>query len=200
KHFKVKSSDEVLNTVLPALEEEVKWLNKLNIPLYLSLTGGFDSKVTMALTKDIQEKISYFTYMRNTDNSTKTVKWIYKTDKNTVDKLRYNLNLNHRYLHIDEIKIPERRINDLSNHTTSNHSFKLGLVMGEILRNKSLHIKSTLYELGKVPYEIEYDYLNEIEQMYKITNKWRPSGIKEIESKKMFQSYLNRNDLETVTK
>src|SRR5699024_7069039 len=62
KKFKLKTSEEVLNLLLPAFEEEVKWLDNQNQKLYLSLTGGFDSKVTMALTKNIQEKMSYFTY------------------------------------------------------------------------------------------------------------------------------------------
>src|SRR5699024_2074913 len=154
KKFKLKTSEEVLNLLLPAFEEEVKWLDNQNQKLYLSLTGGFDSKVTMALTKNIQEKMSYFTYMKNTENATERTKWIHNMDKRIVDKLRYNLNLNHKYIHIDDIEVPQERIKQLSTHTTSNHAYKLGLVLGEKLQKNSLHIRSTLYELGKTPYNL----------------------------------------------
>lgn len=198
KNYRLKDSEEVFKEIVPKLEEQVKWLGNQDKKLYLSLTGGFDSKVTMALTKNIQEKITYFTYMRDTSNANRTVKWIYNTDKKIVDKINKNLNLNHKYMFIDDIEYDKKDLNNLSSHTTSNHSFKLALAMKKGLDSNSLHIKSTLYELGKVPFDLELENVKDVNKLYKVASKWKPKNVSDEESKKMYAKYLERNDLQKI--
>lgn len=200
QNYKIKNSQDIIDLIIPTFEEQIKWLGNQNKKLYLSLTGGFDSKVTMALTKKLQDKISYFTYMRNTDNSNRTTKWIYSTDKKIVDKLIYNLNLNHQYIYIDDFDWPKEDISKLSKHTTSNHSFKLGLAMRKELEENSFHIKSTLYELGKVPFELELENISDLESLHEVASKWKPQNMTIEESQDYYKEFLQRNDYDTVLK
>lgn len=198
KMYQTKSYKDVIDIIMPALEEQIKWLDNQDKKLYLSLTGGFDSKVTMALTKNIQEKISYFTYMRNTENANRTTKWIYDTDEKIVNTLVSNLNLNHQFLNIDDMEWTDEQVDQLSKHTTSNHSFKLGLTMNKELEDNSLHIKSTLYELGKVPFSDELENIRDLKTLYQIVEKWKPKNLNEQESVSMYESFLKRNDYKSV--
>src|SRR5699024_11454640 len=56
------SADQVMKETIPYLKEQVNWLSNLNKTLYLSITGGVDSKVSLSILKPLKDRLKLFTY------------------------------------------------------------------------------------------------------------------------------------------
>ncbi|MCC4722382.1 hypothetical protein [Salinicoccus sp. RF5] len=190
------SVEDVIENTLPYYQPQTEWLKENYNKIYQSVTGGFDSKVSLALTKPIMENIEYFTYMINLDNTPDTpFSRIYKKDKDLVDRLIYNLRLDHKYYFFSDYVIPDEYEDTLKKTVSSNHSYILSYLTYKEFIPESVHVKSTIYEIAKLPFLIEYDHTEDVEKLLKVISTWAPKSFKKNTKwlTKMFKGYLERS-------
>ncbi|MFC6291902.1 hypothetical protein BHU61_02240 [Macrococcus epidermidis] len=74
-------------------------LNERDNKLLVGITGGIDSKCTLALSKALGNKVGTFTYMKDIYGiQDKRARQIYKNDKMIVNRLIKNININHEFI------------------------------------------------------------------------------------------------------
>ena len=72
------------------------WLKNYDNNIILTLTAGFDSRVSMALTRGLSEKVEYITYEhQNIDKLSERAKEIYEIDMYVTKTIAENFNVNH---------------------------------------------------------------------------------------------------------
>lgn len=201
--YEVMDRQNILEKVITNLEEQVKWLEKSNKKLYFSLTGGYDSRVSLSLIKPILNNITFFTYMTDFKNTKSTAKKeIYLKDNEIVKKLADNININHQIYGLENY-YPNDEFKDLiRTNTSSNHSVNVSYLMYKELKENSLHIKSTLYEIGKMPYPPEMDFTNDYHRLFKLSVKWQTVNFKrKVKDKKAyFNSFIERSKFKEIEK
>ncbi|WP_414047867.1 hypothetical protein ACMGE7_03860 [Macrococcus equi] len=89
--------------ILSEMKKHIKHLNlslnKVNNKLLVGITGGIDSKCTLALTKPLNKPVKTFTYMKDIYSiQDKRARQIYKNDKVIVNRLVKNINLDHELI------------------------------------------------------------------------------------------------------
>lgn len=204
EEYQNNSLDKVMEKTIPYLENQIKWLDNHYDKIYLSLTGGFDSKLSLALVKPIIDKIFTFTYMYKFDESTNykelsNFKKIYYKDKIIVDNLVDNFRLNnHKYFFFSDYKAPSEYIKTLGNHVSSHHSYGLSYIFTKEFDRSSIHLKSTLYELAKLSFKDTDDdnlIINDIKH-------WAPMEIYKDKDalKNMYKNYKERNLTDEIKK
>jgi len=199
--------DYVYEETEPFFQTQVDWIENNFNDIYLSLTGGFDSKVSLAISKNIKSKIKYFTYMINFNSkSSSRYENIFKIDKWNVENLVYNLDLNHQMYYFKDYPADEEYLKLLRENVSSEHSYELAKVLNKELEPNSIHIKSTIYELAKLPYQEKYDKVkdasalinmvkNWVPKEYKHKNQWILNKIDDFVTKNDYKQVLNLNYL-----
>lgn len=201
QEFKELNLDEVYEQTKDFFQTQVEWLDNNYNDIYLSLTGGFDSKVSLAISKKIKSKIKYFTYMINTSkNSSSRYENIFKIDKWNVENLVENLDLNHKMYYFKEYEKDDEYIKNINENVSSEHSYELANVLNKELTENSIHIKSTIYELVKLPYLDKYDDVTDASELISMVKNWVPKEYKHKNKMilRMIEEFIHRNDYDTV--
>src|SRR5699024_1813758 len=203
--YKIQTLQDVIKKTEKYYLPQLRWLNQNYKNIYLSLTGGFDSKFTLALARPIINEVQCFTYMYRFNDLDKynllnKHKKIYFMDKVIVDNLVYNFNLNHRYLFYDDYKVPSEYLKQIARNTSSHHSYKLSYMLLKNFQSDGVHLKSTIYELAKLPYHSFADMRVDDEWMIRILQNWAPAEIKEDKKllSKLYNDYKEKNLLNEV--
>lgn len=150
--FEPKSKEEIKKELKEYFNETVKWLKNTDYNKLLSITGGGDSRMSLAILKSIINDIETFTYLRDTSQSSEFVKKTYKFDQEIVSSIVDNLNLNHKFIYIsDKTEINQNFIETVKHNSFSVHSRNLAYDYYKIYGNKNyLHIRSTaIFNIGK---------------------------------------------------
>jgi len=192
------SADQVMKETIPYLKEQVNWLSNLNKTLYLSITGGVDSKVSLSILKPLKDRLKLFTYLIDFDKEKNGPKKdIYMRDKVLVDRIVYNLDLNHKYYYFNDFKLPSNFSKSMKYNFSSAHSQQVAYLVRKEMEKNSIHIKSNIYEMAKVPYPHSGYKTTKIEDGYSITKKWLPKSIRLNDSlgKKMYIDSTKRINL-----
>ncbi|CAM2897079.1 hypothetical protein [Salinicoccus roseus] len=197
--------EEIFHSTNEYFPTQVSWLDKHYDEIHLSLTGGFDSKFSLAVTKPLNKKIHYFTYMLEFTNAEKyddmsQFRKIYYKDKSIVDNLVYNFNLNHRYFIFGNYQMPRDFQKKLEYNLSSKHSFVLSYLTDIEFNKGGIHIKSTLYELVKMTHSEYADKQTDHETMIRNIKRWAPKEIRENYELllEMYEAYYNRTKLENA--
>lgn len=145
KKFEIyeKISSQIFNNII----------NNYDIKL-LSLSGGGDSRFSLALSKDFKEQILYFTYITNPNNDqSNPVKREAHKDFTIVNQIVENLDFEHKYCYLHEIKNSFSKKEDtiIRKNSVAPHSMFLINLSKKYLNynNKTVHIRSNLYEIGQ---------------------------------------------------
>lgn len=121
-----------------------------------SITGGGDSRFSLALLREHLEKVQFFTYSRvkGEDNSSYVGK-ILTLDYKIVSQMLEDINLNHKFIHfVDDKKENSQTVkNILSRNTIGQHSsFLIPHVQENYPQENLKHIRGNLLEIGKTRY------------------------------------------------
>ncbi|EKU47785.1 hypothetical protein [Staphylococcus massiliensis] len=122
--------------------------------LILSLTGGNDSRVLLAMSKKFTDQIEYFTYTikRNKNNSffEKTA----KLDEKLVKQITSDFNINHQFLVIDsDLKLKQDEHNVLDRNSARSHGRRLIPYYNQSFPETDLlHVRGNLLETGRAYY------------------------------------------------
>lgn len=203
KDQKVLSLEKIYSNTKPYIDEQVKWLDKNYNEVYASLTGGYDSKVTMSFLKAIKNKVSFFTYM--VDLATKENghgKDIYEKDEIIVDRLVDNFDVKHRYFYFKDYSITDDFSENYKNNFSSKHSIELANLIRKEFNPNAIHVKSTIYEMAKLPFLLEqFDYYKK-DDLYRATLKWAPMNLRNKTklTREIFDGYIVRSKYNEITK
>ncbi|WP_342388733.1 hypothetical protein [Salinicoccus bachuensis] len=188
-----KSVEELVDESSLFFEESNKWLEQQK-NLQFSLTGGVDSRVSLALIKPIVNQVKFFTYLKSeTSLTSRTLKKAYTNDEKIVMEIVDNLNLDHEFFHIDpeRDKETEKYFQKIENTVSSKHSYQLSKHLNESPQFAgALHIKSTIQSIGKSSYDKHLYDENTFDNMMRGISKWAPSVYKGEENKEAFESLI----------
>lgn len=203
ENVKKLSLDEIYKNTKPYIDEQVKWLDTNYKNVYASLTGGYDSKVTMSFLKSIKNKVSFFTYM--VDLATKEDgrgKDIYEKDEIIVNRLVDNFDLDHKYYYLKDYPITSEFNESYRNNFSSKHSIELANLIRKEFDSNAIHVKSTIYEMAKLPFLADQLEFYKKDDLYKATLKWAPSNLKEKSqiTREMFDGYIERTKYNEIAK
>lgn len=141
---------------------EVLWKKQLSFYIneydnvLLSLTGGNDSRVSLAMVNELKEKLLFFTYSPSSTsyNPENKSHLILDKDRIIVEKILQDIKLNHQFIHYDE-SLEENilsgdMLNILNKNTTQEHSrILLGYYEKFFPQENLLHIRGNLLEIGR---------------------------------------------------
>lgn len=198
--FTPRTLDEVIDNTEHFYQPQLDWLDNHYESISLSLTGGFDSKLSLALVKPLIHKVETFTYMHkfkegDTYDTLNKGKRIYYKDKVIVDNLVYNFHLNHRYFYFADYNPPEEYLNIMEAHMSSSHSYKLSYLTSKEFDRSSVHLKSTLYELAKIKHNNDDTDPSDGAWALKYIKQWAPYHLKRNRDAllKHYRAYYKRN-------
>lgn len=126
----------------------------------------------------------------------------YENDKNIVDSLQYNLNLNHEYFTIPQKEKLERSfLQRMKDTMSSSHSYQLSYyLLNDDKYKNALHIKSTVQSVGKSSFKTSLYDENSIENVLEGFKKWAPAECKEKQNYQMYKkemiAYLQRSKID----
>src|SRR5699024_8077882 len=141
----MNSIENCYKILVPFFSETIKWLKGQPHKIF-SLTGGQDSRLTLAILKSLVNEIEFFTYLKQNKSlkGNKFAKRQYTNDEMIVDQMVDNLNLNHEFFTIPELSTDDEYYKTMSETLTSNHSYGLSRHYEDNPEfHGALHIKST---------------------------------------------------------
>lgn len=123
-------------------------LLSLGRPVTTSLTAGFDSRVTLALLRDMTASTEFFTY--TTDNQAT------HADAQIASEIANSLGLeHHRTISVEKQQLTAEQKTAFDRSIHGAHSRALTVQYTEEFSLDTIHIRSTVYELGRVPFGYE---------------------------------------------
>lgn len=151
KEINGKDIDDILKELDLYFGEMIKWLKKWDDDIFLTLTGGYDSRVSMALTNELSDKIEYVTYLHpNLKRLSEAAQKIYEVDLFITEALSKNFCINHTQVNLADYNLEEREKEYYKTILQTAHSFSLIDYFKNARKlKKALHIKSTVFGMGK---------------------------------------------------
>src|SRR5699024_8252367 len=174
--------------------------------LYLSLTGGIDSKTSMALSKSLKSKIKYFTYMTDINNKSfnelNRFNQIYYQDKYIVDQLVYNFDLDHQFFYLKNYIPTKNFLSKLKESVSSQHSYKLAYILDRELKDNSIHIKSTIYGMAKMNFGQKIQDTEDTKNIIDAIAFWAPKEIRENRHllEELYLAFADRTEYSLIDK
>lgn len=123
-------------------------LLSLGRPVTTSLTAGFDSRVTLALLRDMTASTEFFTY--TTDNQST------HADARIAREIAASLGLeHHRIISVEKRPLTAEQKSAFDRSIHGAHSRALTVQYTKEFSLDTIHIRSTIYEVGRVPFGYE---------------------------------------------
>lgn len=152
------------NEILSEMKKHIKNLNeslsRVENKLLIGITGGIDSKCTLALSHSLGEKISTFTYMKDINGiQDKQAKQIYKNDKIIVSRLVKNIKIKHEFINFKVKDVNQDYSNNMFEITGTTFNHTLAEMFEEKYKEESedvLQFRSVIFSNAKFDYPKEY--------------------------------------------
>lgn len=178
-------------------KEQLKYFREQYETIIFSITGGADSRVSLALAKEYMDSMSFFTYAPTIHVDKYNARFFksLSKDKKIVDQILEVIPLNHQYLLFKDNnrKLTENETEVLNKNTNLTHGrFLLPHYNHYFSQEKVLHIRGNLFEIGRAFFIKKYTR-NHKNEIIKLVSS---SLFKEIENKnetKILEEYLNDN-------
>lgn len=166
--LKTASIETIYPTISKYFDEMIKWLQNNNQIKFLTVTGGIDSRVSAALSKDV-DNIEYLTYTVPIKSiKSDLARSIYKVDTKITNEMKDNLKWNHSIIDFSKIPLSTEELNFYETFYNSKHGYKLDKYYRENKKyEKALHIKSTVFGMGKGDFPTSLDIKSSSIDFYK---------------------------------
>lgn len=186
----------IVEQVLPLMTEMVAYIYRIGRPVVMSLTGGYDSRVSLALLKNRLPQTLFFTYLiTDEEKITRAQKRIYDTDRKVVHFLVDQLNLEHHFFKINH-NDGGKEVADLYVHYESEHSKDIINYYSQDAQFQNVsHVKSSVFELAKGIRPSAFEQQDSpIEAYVPYIEKWSP--IKQTSwIQHAFTQFIERNEI-----
>lgn len=144
---------------------EISWEKLLNYYIsnykqtVLSLTGGEDSRFSLAMSKKFLPEIELFTYTveEGVDFDNELFKRVTSMDKKIVDQILSDIHLNHQYIYFDNKRpLYEELRTTLEKNRIVNHLPFLIPYYKKLFkpREEVIHLRSSIFGLARAHYDI----------------------------------------------
>lgn len=185
--------ERAVNELIPYFDNTTDWIDNNPKKPVFSLTGGVDSRSSLAVLKPIINKVKSFTYLRpKKDLKNKAVKTIYTNDERIVESMSDNLNLNHEFFYFQRKKEDEVYYDYINTISSSNHSYPLSKYLHDNVEYQdALHIKSTVQALAKTTYPLELYKINNFSSMISGTLHWGSDKLRNSTKEEINIVYTN---------
>lgn len=125
--------------------------------LLISLTGGNDSRISLALSKEYKEEIKFFTYCKKPETVNPSIKRevVNETDRTIVRKMLADIDINHSFIYYDDedLEIPQKLNYTLSKNSIAKHGrFLLNLYLLNFPQHNIMHLRGTCLEIVQSVY------------------------------------------------
>ena len=117
-------------------------------PIVASLTAGFDSRVTLALTRRTAERMSWFTYQLERPTMQADV----DRDVTVATELAARFGLDHRVLDLSDSWPTKAQAAIFARNTHRQHGRQVSVKYAATFPLDAIHVRSNLYELGRFYY------------------------------------------------
>src|SRR5699024_5633896 len=185
----------------PYFAETIKWLKNQPNKIF-SLTGGQDSRLTLAILKSLINELSFFTYLKPNQSlkRNKFAKRQYSNDEMIVEQMVDNLNLKHEFFTIPDLNTDDKYYQMMSETLTSNHSYGLSKYYEDHPKfHGALHIKSTIQSVAKSTFPRDLYKRNNIDSVAEALQMWSfqvgNNAKRKAALKKCIEDYMERNEL-----
>lgn len=198
-----QSSQEVFKEMKPYLDQSRIYLENIDNDKFVSVTAGIDSRVSAALTRDFSNEMEYLTYTQSRKRlATKMAKKIYKIDEKITTDMRDYLGWNHSIIKLSDYTPPKDEIKELNKIYNSKHAYALANYYKDKNYNKAIHVKSTVFGMGKADFPSELDQQEDTYDFYKKCVHGLPQRFFDhADFDKEMEAYFERNLInEGVTK
>lgn len=175
--YPMKSKEEIKSELITYLNETVKWVKRSAFKPLLSLTGGGDSRMSLAILKPIVQELETFTYLKDTSKASDYAQKTFANDEKIVHSIINNLNIEHNFFTISTDELADIELkNTIKHNVLSNHGLNLANDYYKIYGGKNyMHIRSTaLFNVGKYIFPASSLNINEwnIKEISKYVQKW----------------------------
>lgn len=169
EELKQSTSESVFYELKKYLDESIKYLEKSKLDIFVTITGGIDSRVSAALTRNFSNNIKYLTYTQSKEKlATDMARKIYEIDEQVAIEMREHLGWNHSIINLDNYQVSKNEATRNNIKYNSKHSYSLANYYSSVKKdNKALHIKSTVFGMGKADFPKELDNFLETLEFYK---------------------------------
>lgn len=183
------------------LHNQIKHLVE-NYQLLISLTAGLDSRATLSLTKNIRDRIQYFTYFKSINKGLDPmIMSILERDKETVQDLIDNLDINHLMIDINYEKLESRNYKQFSKmmkkHTYIHHNHYLAWQYYSLLPKENLHIRSTVNGIFRKTYDSGKKISKNLSPT-SMTYLYSPKATGDERIHKYFEEYADVSELDKI--
>lgn len=178
------------------INEMNKWLKNQNNRIILTLTGGFDSRVSMAFTNELAEKVEYITYIHpDVTRLNEAAQKAYAIDEFITNDIAKNMRINHTHVKLADHPLPKEDRPYYLKYIQSRHSFALINYFKNYRDfNKAIHIKSTVYGMGKSDFPLNRPHnVTTVEEMISFVHGVPKMMIESNDYKQIMAEYFNRN-------
>ncbi|TVT28871.1 hypothetical protein FO441_00910 [Salinicoccus cyprini] len=198
------SVEETFEASRPYLEESRKWIRERGQDIFLTLTAGIDSRVSASLTRDFHESVEYLTYFTPRKFlATPMAKEIHRIDQSIAEQMKNNMGWNHSIVNLSDYKPDKQVASILEERFNSRHAYGLiNYYRDEKGYKHALHIKSTVFGMGKADFKKSLDQSEETLDFYKKCVHGLPKNFeKNYDVEHEIENYFKRNLVEAnVTK
>lgn len=167
-----KNRKEIFEIVEKLWKSQVAYYHKNCDNLVFSLTGGLDSRVSLAMSRELASDIKFFTYSISADEEKDDLFFSSSLylDKYIVNKILCDFPLNHKFFLFDNKKInfSDQEKNALSKNSTVSHGKYLIKHYNQAFPEPNvMHLRSNLLEIGRAFY-MNYSEKNSIQSLRKV--------------------------------
>lgn len=178
------------DTLSLLLENQLKLLNE-HYDLAISLTGGLDSRLTLAASKEIKHSIYYYTMIYGSNHKSSI------EDARVAKELAGTFHLDHHILRYDQpadpdfIKVFKKNTSGIS----SDYRAKIAETLYHTYPQNRLHIKSNIVDMSKAHYRTRFAFLPNKCNVNVFSKLYNGYSNMEYVNKSM-QSYIDRTHLD----
>lgn len=179
--LETRSVNDVFNEMKPYLDEVIKYLRNLKQTIFVTVTGGIDSRVSTSLTRDFSNEVEYLTYTKKRETlDTDLKKLVYRNDEAITAEMKKYLGWNHTIIDLDDYKPSKSEVDTYLKKFNSRHAYSLiNYYRDHKKYYKALHIKSTAFGMGKADFSKELDNKEDTHEFYEKCIYGLPRGFKQ---------------------
>jgi hypothetical protein len=192
-----KNYKDIFEELKPYLDQSIKYLENLDKKVIVTVTGGIDSRVSAALTRDFSNKVEYLTYTKPIkDIHNDKAKEIYKIDEEITRDMKNYLGWDHRIINLDNYILDKSEFNAKNKMLNSQHSYPLANYYTQRNYHKVIHVKSTVFSIGKADFSKRVNQNEDTFSFYKMCLHALPKNFKKKENfNDIVAEYFNRNNI-----
>lgn len=191
--------DQKTDEIIEHTYQQLKLLSKKHKFIF-SLSAGMDSRTSLSFMKDYLDQTTFFTYYF-TDSSDPNYKGsdVLNLDHKVVNSMSSDLRLNHLSLPVDRAISKKEGFEEFKNilkqNTFLNHSANLAKFYIDYFGiDDYLHIRSTLYEIGRPVNRTKLKSKSEILDVNDAIKIYSAKAIQDNDVKKLMTSYMDMHN------